>query len=505
MPHLHPLYDSDPHFSINADTRTITFTSPEKLILIQGDHNSEIVTFDIPRYIDGHDMMLSDVVQVHYINIDSNNSHNRNSGIYEVLDLQVSPDDENFCVCSWLISKNATLFVGPLTFTLRFACTNASKLVYVWNTAIYNGIPVSNGIDNSDIVVEEYADILESWYWEFVSAGTTGVNVVVEAKDKAVSEIEAFLSQYGGIMVSETEPESNQIVVWLNSTDSTLRIRNQETGEFEALTSIKGEKGDPGDVVNITQATGSSETLVMSQKAVTDNLNSLDSRVTTNETNISDISSRVTTNEGNISTLQSKVSEMDTALGNEVLFKSNITQATGSSETLVMSQKAVTDNLNSLDSRVTTNETNISDISSRVTTNEGNISTLQSKVSEMDTALGGKYISITPNSTSPLNVFDAGSFAEFTCIKANSNYSSDSIYITLSQNDITKFKYIRVIGSLGDTYITYLGITTENTVVFDTYNLNAAPIFAHNTSTQTQYIHYIIHDTDASVLPNPQS
>ena len=308
MPHLHPLYDSDPHFSINADTRIITYTSPEKLILIQGDHNSEIVTFDIPRYIDGHDMMLCDVVQVHYINIDSNNSHNRNSGIYEVLDLQVSPDDENFCVCSWLISKNATLFVGPLTFTLRFACTNASKLVYVWNTAIYNGIPVSNGIDNSDIIVEEYADVLESWYWEFVSAGTTGVNVVVEAKDKAISEIEDFLGQYGGIIVSETEPESTQIVVWLNPTNSTLRIRNQETGEFEALTSIKGEKGDPGNVSNITQETGASETLVMSQKAVTDELNSIENsvsslgtRVTTNEGNISDITSRVATNESRIS------------------------------------------------------------------------------------------------------------------------------------------------------------------------------------------------------------
>ena len=409
MPHLHPLYDSDPHFSINADTRIITYTSPEKLILIQGDHNSEIVTFDIPRYIDGHDMMLSDVVQVHYINIDSNNSHNRNSGIYEVLDLQVSPDDENFCVCSWLISKNATLFVGPLTFTLRFACTNASKLVYVWNTAIYNGIPVSNGIDNSDIVVEEYADILESWYWEFVSAGTTGVNVVVEAKDKAVSEIEDFLSQYGGIMVSETEPESTQIVVWLNPTNSTLRIRNQETGEFEALTSIKGEKGDPGDVSNITQETGSSETLVMSQKSVTNELNSI----------------------------------------------------------------------------------------------ESSVSSLGTRVSEMDTALRGEYISITPNSISPLNVFEAGSFAEFTCIKANSNYSSDSIYITLFQNDTTKFKYIRVIGSFGDVYITYLGITTENTVVFGTYNLNATPIFAHNTSTKNQYIHYIIHGTDTSALPNP--
>ena len=479
MPHLHPLYDSDPHFSINADTRIITYTSPEKLILIQGDHNSEIVTFDIPRYIDGHDMMLSDVVQVHYINIDSNNSHNRNSGIYEVLDLQVSPDDENFCVCSWLISKNATLFVGPLTFTLRFACTNASKLVYVWNTAIYNGIPVSNGIDNSDIIVEEYADILESWYWEFVSAGTTGVNVIAEAKDKAISEIEDFLGQYGGIIVSETEPESTQIVVWLNPTNSTLRIRNQETGEFEALTSIKGEKGDPGDVSNITQETGASETLVMSQKSVTDELNSI-------ENSVSSLGTRVTTNEGNISTLQSKVSEMDTALGNDVLFKSNITQETGSSETLVMSQKTVTNELNSI-------ENNVSSLGTRVTT-------LQTKVSEMDTALGGEYISITAESTSPLNKFNNGSFAEFTCIKANSNYSGDSIYITLSRNDTTKFKYIRVIGSVGDAYITYLGITTENTVVFGTYDLNATPIFAHNTSTKTQYIHYIIHNTDTSTL-----
>ena len=479
MPHLHPLYDSDPHFSIDANTRTITYTSPEKLILIQGDHNSEIVTFDIPRYIDGHDMMLSDVVQVHYINIDSNNSHNRNSGIYEVLDLQVSPDDENFCVCSWLISKNATLFVGPLTFTLRFACTNASKLVYVWNTAIYNGIPVSNGIDNSDIIVEEYADILESWYWEFVSAGTTGVNVVVEAKDKAISEIEDFLGQYGGIIVSETEPESTQIVVWLNPTNSTLRIRNQETGEFEALTSIKGEKGDPGDVGNITQETGSSETLVMSQKVVTDNLNSLDSRVTTNENNISTLDSRSMTNYDNITSIDSRVATNENNI-------SDITSRVATNE----------GNISTLQTKVTTLQT-------KVTTNEGNISTLQTKVSEMDTALAGEYISITAESTSPLDVFDTGSFAEFTCIKADPNYSSDSIYITLSRNDTTKFKYIRIIGSNGDVHITYLGITTENTVVFGAYNLNANPIFAHNPSTKTQYIHYIIHRADASALPSP--
>ena len=467
MPHLHPLYDSDPHFSINADTRIITYTSPEKLILIQGDHNSEIVTFDIPRYIDGHDMMLSDVVQVHYINIDSNNSHNRNSGIYEVLDLQVSPDDENFCVCSWLISKNATLFVGPLTFTLRFACTNASKLVYVWNTAIYNGIPVSNGIDNSDIIVEEYADILESWYWEFVSAGTTGVNVVVEAKDKAISEIEDFLGQYGGIIVSETEPESTQIVVWLNPTNSTLRIRNQETGEFEALTSIKGEKGDPGDVSNITQETGSSETLVMSQKAVTNKLNSI-------ESNVSSLDTRVTTNEGNISTLQSKVSEMDTALGNDVLFKSNITQETGSSETLVMSQKAVTDKLNPI-------ENSVSSLGTRVTTNEGNISDIINNYASKSQVLP-YIVTVSANSYTDLQL-SSGIMEISSMAGINSSLPTDLFFEIFNSPSIHSDSYVsaKIISTdLGQSCV-FEGLTTGGDYRRD-YIESQSVVRLHNSS-----------------------
>lgn len=165
MAHIHGVFDSDVHFSIDHISRAIkNETTNAKTKIVQYDHNSERFTFELPRHIEGHDMLTCNVVQVHYINIGSGN--NKSNGLYEVDDLQVSPENEDVVICSWLISQNATKFVGTLNFILRFICTTDGVLDYVWNTAIYNAIVVAEGINNSDIVVEEYADILEQWRQE---------------------------------------------------------------------------------------------------------------------------------------------------------------------------------------------------------------------------------------------------------------------------------------------------------------------------------------------------
>ena len=57
MPHTHPVVDSDLHFAINPLTREITNNS-KKVKLMQYDHASEIFTFEIPRYVDGHDIIV---------------------------------------------------------------------------------------------------------------------------------------------------------------------------------------------------------------------------------------------------------------------------------------------------------------------------------------------------------------------------------------------------------------------------------------------------------------
>lgn len=151
MNHSHVLYDSDPHFIIDPTSRRIINESSSKTLLIQHDHNSERFTFEIPRYIEGHDMASCNLVEIHYANVEGNTKVAK-GGVYTVDDLQIKSDDENVVVCSWLIPNNATQLVGTLQFLVRFSCVNEStaKVEYVWNTGIYGGITVSSGIYNSD-------------------------------------------------------------------------------------------------------------------------------------------------------------------------------------------------------------------------------------------------------------------------------------------------------------------------------------------------------------------
>lgn len=99
MAHKHSVYDVDTHFTIDPITRQITNAGSAKSILMQSDHNSERFTFEIPRFVDGHDMSLCNQVEVHYNNIDYK-TRQENRGLYDVDDLQISPHAEDVVICS---------------------------------------------------------------------------------------------------------------------------------------------------------------------------------------------------------------------------------------------------------------------------------------------------------------------------------------------------------------------------------------------------------------------
>lgn len=163
MAHKHKVYDSDTHFSINPIARTLLNEGSPKSGLIQYDHNSERFTFELPRIVEGHDMSLCNVIQIHYTNIDSKTKEQK-VGIYEVDDMQISPDDEDVVIFSWLISQNATQYVGNLSFLIRFVCSDeGGEVGYVWNTSVYDKISVGAGMLHNDAVVEQYADFMEQW------------------------------------------------------------------------------------------------------------------------------------------------------------------------------------------------------------------------------------------------------------------------------------------------------------------------------------------------------
>lgn len=166
MKPTHIIHDQDNHFKLDPVTRTWTNATAQKPILIQGDHNSEVFTFELPLRIEGHLMSECDAVQVHYINIDTV-TRAQSRGVYEVEDLQVNPDGSETITCSWVISRNATKYVGSLSFLLRFSCVQEDGTeYYVWHSAIDNSSVVSKGISNGDAIAEAYPDILAQWYQE---------------------------------------------------------------------------------------------------------------------------------------------------------------------------------------------------------------------------------------------------------------------------------------------------------------------------------------------------
>lgn len=181
--HIHDVIDSDTYFVVDAITRKISTESAKKSI-VQGDHNSEIFTFEFPRYIDGHDMSSCTVAQVHYINIESK-TKNESRDVYETTDIRIEGEKVVF---SWIIRSSATMYGGTLNFICTLKCTQQDgTLDYSWSTEIYKKISVLPGIDNGEQVIEEASDILASWKAEVMADIESSMADITAAVESAAA------------------------------------------------------------------------------------------------------------------------------------------------------------------------------------------------------------------------------------------------------------------------------------------------------------------------------
>lgn len=172
MSHEHSMYDTNRRFVIDTVTKVVTIPETSKPVLTQYDHNSEYITFECPRFVEGHDFAKSDKVEVHYNNIDAG-GRQTSKGLYEAEDLRVDPNDDRKVIFTWIVSQMATAYAGSLHFVVAFSCVTDGGLNYRWNTKINSGLTVSNGIYNGEIVESVYADVLEMWKLDLFGIGDT--------------------------------------------------------------------------------------------------------------------------------------------------------------------------------------------------------------------------------------------------------------------------------------------------------------------------------------------
>lgn len=172
--------DSDAHFIIDIVTRAIQNAS-DKSEIVQFDHNSERLTFECPRYIEGHDMLNCNKIVVNYLCGDA-------YGLYEVDDLKMK--DSNTITFSWLISSNVTQKIGKIHFAIMFECVQTNgEVTYKWNTKITESMQIVEGMNYGNTIVYQNADILEQWKQQLFGTSDGEISKIQEATNECLKQI----------------------------------------------------------------------------------------------------------------------------------------------------------------------------------------------------------------------------------------------------------------------------------------------------------------------------
>lgn len=189
--HKHVVPDSDTYFRIDPNTRQIENTSYNKTVLMQGDHNSERFTFELPRYVDGHDMSLCNRVIVHFDNVGVS-IENAHHDVAYMTDLRINPENPETVISSWLIRREATQIVGILSFAVQYLCVGdlEDEITYEWKTDSYDEIEIRQSKNNGEAAIINYTNVLEQWRSQLFSAGNSVMTDIESTGDAQVAAIQ---------------------------------------------------------------------------------------------------------------------------------------------------------------------------------------------------------------------------------------------------------------------------------------------------------------------------
>ena len=226
-------------------------TVPESLqkIGVQFDHNAETVTFDCPRYWDGHDLSKMKI----YINYMRPND---SFGAYLCSDAEIDSVDDTIMHFNWVISGHVTEFAGPLSFLVCICDVdqNGDSTTH-WNSELNTQMYISSGMKCRDAILGRYPDII-----------TQLLN--------RMDSVEAVFAPT--VEITEIEGGHHLKMVDVNGTYE-FDVMDGNKGDkgdaftysdftAEQLAALKGEKGDTGSGLRIL---GYYETLTALESSVT--------------------------------------------------------------------------------------------------------------------------------------------------------------------------------------------------------------------------------------------
>lgn len=228
--HAHPVVDSDTYFIIDPISREIENTARKKKMLMQGDHKSERFTFELPRYVEGHDMLLCTSVTAHYNNINGETGESYED-VADLTDLHIDESNPDLVLVSWLIRREATQHPGILSFLIKYICKTADGTIdYEWHTDIFSNIEIRVGRNNSVKAVINYTDILEEWRTRIFG---TGESVMNNIEILAAEKVETIRNEgESQVEVVESAGEAQKSAIELKGSETLATIPEDYTTTY---------------------------------------------------------------------------------------------------------------------------------------------------------------------------------------------------------------------------------------------------------------------------------
>ena len=242
MSHEHKLIDSDASFIIDPSTKSITSVR-SNIYLSQYDHNSELYTFQVPRFIDGHDLSLCDVIMIDYENINKKKTSNKR-GAYKVENVVTDKDNVMF---TWLISREATKLAGYLTFSVSFRCHDeSSNIIYEWGTNTYNKITVIEKTRYDQAILEKETGLVDQIKAEVLASAVGPQGPKGEPFTYADFTKEQLLGLTGPKGEKGEKGDQGEPFTYADFTEEQLVALTGPKGD-QGEKGEKGEKGDQGE------------------------------------------------------------------------------------------------------------------------------------------------------------------------------------------------------------------------------------------------------------------
>lgn len=139
---------------INDDLRTMQIPSSIVLLGVESDDDVNKIPFQMPKEYCGFDLSTFEA-RINYMNA------NGIGDIYIVDDLEEDDDDPSLMNFTWLVGRNACAYKGNTKFIVCLKKFDENQnVVQEFNTTVYS-LPVLEGLETTDAVEQQNADIIE--------------------------------------------------------------------------------------------------------------------------------------------------------------------------------------------------------------------------------------------------------------------------------------------------------------------------------------------------------